>query len=64
MLPYRETLYGMDIGKDAGPTVTDAYEGPFPFAGRLDWVRYHLEDDRDDLTTAAAVEHENSWADQ
>ncbi|MEM7324569.1 MAG: arylsulfatase [Actinomycetota bacterium] len=64
MLPYRETLYGMDIGKDAGPTVTDAYEGPFTFAGRLHWVRYELEDDRDDLVTAHAVEQENRLADQ
>jgi len=64
MLPYRETLYGMDIGKDAGPTVTGAYQGPFPFTGRLDWVEYELEDDRDDLIKAAEVEHQNQLADQ
>ncbi|MDE0677211.1 MAG: arylsulfatase [Acidimicrobiaceae bacterium] len=64
MLPYRETLYGMDIGKDAGPTVTGAYQGPFPFTGRLDWVEYELEDDRNDLIKAAEVEHQNQLADQ
>ncbi|WP_420609620.1 arylsulfatase [Candidatus Poriferisodalis sp.] len=64
MVPYRETLYGMDIGKDAGPTVTDAYQGPFPFTGRLEWVEYELEDDRDDLIKAAEVELKNQLADQ
>lgn len=32
--------------------------------GRLDRVEYELEDDRDDLITAAEIEHQNQLADQ
>ncbi len=63
-LPYRQTMYGMDIGRDAGPTVTAAYVGPAPFEGVLHWVEYELDDDRADLIEAANVEHENQLADQ
>jgi arylsulfatase len=63
-LPYRQTLYGMDIGRDAGPTVTPRYVGPFPFEGRLHWVEFELSDDRADLIRAAEVEHRNQIADQ
>ena len=63
-LPYRQTLYGMDIGKDTGPTVSDRYPGPFAYTGQLHWVEYRLEDDRDDLRKAAEVEFDNQIADQ
>ncbi len=64
LLPYRQTMYGMDIGRDAGPTVTPAYVGPFPFAGRLRWVEYRLADDRADLAAAARQEAETRLAEQ
>ncbi|MEL7156570.1 MAG: arylsulfatase [Actinomycetota bacterium] len=63
-LPYRQTTYGMSIGKDAGPTVTDAYRGPFAYKGVLRWVEWELGDDRADLARAAAMEFENQLADQ
>ena len=63
-LPYRQTTYGMSIGKDSGPTVTAAYPGPFAFEGTLQWVEWELQDDRDDLAEAAEVELENQVADQ
>jgi len=63
-LPHRQTMYGMDIGKDLGPTVSDKYVGPFAFTGGLDWVEFRLENDRDDLEAAAEVESRNALADQ
>jgi len=63
-LPFRQTLYGMDVGRDAGPTVTGDYVGPNPFAGELRWVEFTLSDDRADLMKAAEVEFENQIADQ
>ncbi|MCP4228021.1 MAG: sulfatase-like hydrolase/transferase, partial [Actinomycetia bacterium] len=63
-LPYRQTLYGMDIGRDLGPTVSDSYEGPFTFAGTLRHIDYVLDNDRADLQRAAQVEFQNSLADQ
>ena len=63
-LPYRQTLHGMDIGKDTGPTVSGRYQGPFPYSGRLHWIAYRLHDDRADLKKAAAVELENRISDQ
>ena len=63
-LPYRQTLYGMDIGKDTGPTVSGRYKGPFPYSGQLHWIEYRLQDDRADLKKAAAVELENRISDQ
>ncbi len=63
-LPYRQTLYGTDIGKDAGPTVSERYAGPFAYEGKLHWVEYRLENDRDDLKKAAEVEFDNQLADQ
>ena len=32
----------MDIGRDAYSPVSDLYQGPFPFEGRLDEVVIHL----------------------
>ncbi len=63
-LPFRQTMYGMDIGRDAGPTVSDSYVGPFPFEGTLRWVEFELRDDRSDLAAAADKELENELADQ
>ena len=63
-LPYRQTMYGMDIGRDLGPTVSPRYGGPFTFAGALHHVDFALEDDRADLVKAAEVELENQLADQ
>jgi arylsulfatase len=63
-LPHRQTMYGMDIGKDLGPTVSEKYVGPFIFTGGLDWIEFRLENDRDDLEAAAAVEATNALADQ
>ena len=63
-LPYRQTLYGMDIGRDLGPTVSGAYEGPFTFAGTLHHVDFALDNDRHDLREAAEVELANMVADQ
>ena len=63
-MPYRQALYGMDVGRDLGPTVSSAYAGPFAFEGDLEWVEFRLEDDREDLRQAAAVESENALVDQ
>ena len=63
-LPYRQTMYGMDVGKDLGPTVSDKYVGPFTFTGDLEWIEFRLENDRDDLVAAAEVEARNALADQ
>lgn len=63
-LPFRQTTYGMDVGCDAGPTVTGDYIGPFTFEGQLHWVDFTLHDDRDDLIEAAEQELENQLADQ
>jgi arylsulfatase len=63
-LPHRQTMYGMDVGRDLGPTVSDKYVGPFAFTGDLDWIEFRLENDRDDLEAAAEVESRNALADQ
>ena len=63
-LPHRQTMYGMDVGRDLGPTVSEKYVGPFTFTGDLDWVEFRLENDRDDLEAAAEVEAKNAIADQ
>ena len=56
MLPWRQTLYGMDIGRDLGSTVTANYVAPFAFSGQLKSIEYRAEDDREDLAKAAAIE--------
>ncbi len=63
-MPFRQSLYGMDVGRDLGPTVSTAYDGPNEFAGVLRWVEFRLHDDRADLRAAAAVEAENALVDQ
>ena len=64
MLPWRQTLYGMDIGRDLGSTVVADYSAPFAFTGALAFVDYAMEDDRDDLRAAAKIEGENALVDQ
>lgn len=53
-LPFRQSLYGMDVGRDAGPTVSRAYQGPFPFEGTLGNVVFDFEATGE--TAAAAAE--------
>ena len=64
LLPHRQTLFGLDIGRDLGSTVVADYEHPFDFTGQLSRVVFRLEDDRDDLQAAARVEAENALVDQ
>lgn len=63
-VPYRQAMYGMDIGKDTGPTVSASYKGPFAFTGTLFAVDYALENDRDDLLKAAKAEFNAALAEQ
>ncbi len=63
-LPWRQSLYGMDVGRDQGSTVTPTYQAPFSFSGALHAIDYELDDDRADLRAAAAVEAENALIDQ
>ena len=63
-LPWRTTLYGTDIGRDLGSTVSPEYRGPFAFTGVLHAVAYTLGSDRADRQEHAAVEAENALADQ
>lgn len=62
--PYRQSMYGMDIGRDAGPTVSASYEGPFEFTGTLLAVEYALDHDRDDLRRAAEAEFDAAMSEQ
>ena len=64
LLPWRQAMYGMDIGCDQGSTVSAAYAAPCRFEGRLSWVDYHLEDDREDQRKAATIEARNALTDQ
>ncbi len=64
LLPWRQTLYGMDVGRDQGSTVSSAYTAPFRFDGTLFGVDFHLEDDREDQKQAAAIEGRNALTDQ
>ncbi|WP_419932133.1 arylsulfatase [Candidatus Poriferisodalis sp.] len=63
-MPFRQSLYGMDVGRDLGPTVTAAYAGPNDFQGVLRHVEFRLDNDRDDLRAAAEVEARNALVDQ
>ena len=63
-LPWRQSLYGLDVGRDLGSTVSPSYAAPFDFTGTLHSVTYDLDDDRDDRRDAAAVEAENALVDQ
>jgi hypothetical protein len=64
LLPFRQALFGMDIGADHGSSVCTDYVAPFRFTGRLHHVDYALGTDRDDVRRAAAVEARNALVDQ
>ena len=64
LLPWRQSLCGMDIGGDHGSTVCADYSAPFAFTGRIDYVDYVLGTDRDDVQRAAAIEARNALTDQ
>jgi arylsulfatase len=64
LLPWRQSLFGMDVGADTGSPVSAAYQAPFRFDGVLKWVDYELQNDRDDLINAAKIEGENALTDQ
>ncbi len=64
LLPFRQTVAGLDIGADHGSTVCDDYAAPFHFGGRLHHVDYALGIDRDDFKRAAAIEARNALTDQ
>ncbi|NKC15208.1 MAG: sulfatase-like hydrolase/transferase [Gammaproteobacteria bacterium] len=64
LLPWRQTLYGMDIGRDVGSTVGTAYKAPFAYCGTLHFIEYETQNDRDDLRAAAAVAGQNCLIDQ
>jgi arylsulfatase A-like enzyme len=53
-LPYRQSLYGMSVGRDAGPTVSERYVGPFAFDGGLANVVFELGPTADDPASAHA----------
>lgn len=64
LMPWRQSLFGMDIGRDTGSSVSEAYTAPFAFSGRLIDVRFEMDDDRDDLARHARVEARNALTDQ
>ncbi len=64
LLPWRQTMYGLDIGQDLGTTVSGEYQAPFAYTGTIESVTYDLDNDRDDLTEAAEVEADNALIDQ
>jgi arylsulfatase A-like enzyme len=53
-LPFRQSLYGMSVGRDAGPTVSTRYPGPFAFDGALTNLVFELGPSADDTSSAAA----------
>ena len=64
LMPWRQSVAGMDIGADHGSTVCADYAGPFRFDGTLHHVDFELGTDRDDLRRAAAIEARNALTDQ
>jgi len=64
MLPWRQSLMGLDIGADRGFAVSAAYTSPFEFQGKLNFVDYSLGDDQKNRETAAKVEAGNALVDQ
>ncbi|WP_395160713.1 arylsulfatase [Ilumatobacter sp.] len=63
-LPFRQSLYGLDVGRDLGLTVSNAYVGPNEFQGRLGDVTYHLGARRGVGSDAAAAELRSSMVEQ
>ncbi|MFN0183172.1 MAG: arylsulfatase [Aquabacterium sp.] len=64
LMPWRQSVFGMDIGADHGSTVTPDYAAPFAFEGRLLHIDYALGTDRDDVQKALAIEARNAMVDQ
>lgn len=64
MMPWRQSLYGLDIGRDLGSTVCADYAAPFAFTGKLLHIDYELGDDRADIQRAARIESSNALIDQ
>jgi arylsulfatase len=64
LLPWRQSVVGMDVGADHGSTVSPDYAAPFLFEGRLHQVDYLLGTDRADVQRAAAIEARNALVDQ
>ena len=64
LMPWRQSVFGMDIGADHGSTVCADYPAPFRFEGRLSHVDYRLDTDRGDFKKAAAIEARNALTDQ
>jgi arylsulfatase A-like enzyme len=64
LMPWRQSVFGMDVGADHGSTVSEDYAAPFAFDGRLLHVDYVLGTDRADLQKAAAIEARNALLDQ
>lgn len=64
MLPWRQTIYGMDIGSDQGSTVVADYSSPFYFTGLIHHVDFHLKDDQDDQVVSNKIEFQNSISEQ
>jgi arylsulfatase len=64
LMPWRQSVAGMDIGADHGSTVVGDYAAPFRFDGVLHHVEFELGSDRDDVRRAAAVEAANALVDQ
>lgn len=64
LLPWRQSVYGMDVGADQGSTVCAEYDAPFRFAGRLHHLDYALGTDREDVARALGIEARNALTDQ
>lgn len=64
LMPWRQSIMGMDIGADHGSTVCPQYEAPFRFGGVLHHVDFELGTDRDDVQRAMAIEARNALVDQ
>lgn len=63
-LPFRQSLYGLDVGRDLGLTVSSAYVGPNQFQGRLGDVVYHLGARGGAGSETAAAELRSTMAEQ
>ncbi len=64
LLPWRQSLLGLDIGADRGASVSTAYAAPFEFQGKLHAIDYDLGDDQKDDDKAARIEARNALVDQ
>jgi hypothetical protein len=51
---------GADVGLNTGTPVSDAYEAPFPFDGKIAKVTIDLIDDKESATAEKAIETDTS----